>query len=121
MAVLAVAVVAFAFYRARPKWEQAASAECRAKLKTIGSLLQAWKGSHAGQFPSDLATLDSLTNSTHPQRWMCPSDTEHSSYDFTFPGANGYDKSAVFVRCRTHGHVCLADGSVSAFTKPNSK
>ena len=122
MALLAAAVIAVAVLKTLPKRERAAAGECRAKLKSIGGLLQAWKGSHGGQFPPDLASLDSLARSAHPQRWMCPSDTEHSSYDFVFSQASSYDKSAVFVRCRRHGHICLADGSVpSAATKPNSE
>lgn len=92
MAVLAAAVVAFAFFKARPKQERAASAQCRTRLQAISGVVRAYKGSRQGQFPPDLASLESLLTTPRTQRWMCPSDTESSSYDFSFPQGMDHDK-----------------------------
>ena len=119
MTIFIAAVLTVAVLKARPKWERAASGECRARLMAIGGLLQAWKGANPNRFPPDLESLRSLTRAAPSPRWTCPADSAgQSSYEFVFPSANDYDKTAVFVRCQRHGHICRADGSVSAAIQP---
>jgi len=112
MTLLIVAVLTFAFFKARPLWAHAESAQCRARLVTVGGLLKAWRGAHEGNFPADLESLGTLVPSSDPAIWACPSDPRPSSYEYYFPTGGSPAKDAVFVRCHVHGQVCLADGSV---------
>ena len=62
-----------------------------------------------------------------PRLWVCPADDgnpmagkrdwadfvpSRASYEIVSPGVSDSETNAVLFRCKIHGHLCHADGSV---------
>jgi hypothetical protein len=126
LAVVVVGVLVFAVGSpiARRRTE---SRLCAGNLVSIGHALKKWAKEHDGVGPSDLASMSEQV--PWPRFVHCPCDAgwkdgnnidwakfnpSGSSYQLVSPGAKDGDANAVVLKCRVHGHVLYADGSVFA-------
>jgi hypothetical protein len=84
---------------------------------------------HGGAAPTNWVCFS--TELISPELMLCPADCnrtaatawagfgpENTSYEIVGPGGLWGSSNRVFFRCKVHGYVCLADGSVSRQAPP---
>jgi hypothetical protein len=121
-AAIAAGMLLPALAKAKSK---AQSINCVSNLKQIGLAARLYANDHGDVFPKDFVSMKNELPS--PKVLFCPNDPakpgtlpsdwskvdpERFSYEFVAPGAREDDPRRVVFRCRIHGHVCHADGSV---------
>jgi hypothetical protein len=102
---------------------RAQSIACVNNLKQLGLGVRLYADDHNGTFPPDGLSMRAELGS--PKLWICPADPNKpvfenwedfdeslSSYEYLGQGVDASTPETVIFRCRTHGHECLADGSV---------
>lgn len=102
---------------------KADSVSCGNQMASIGVAALLWAGDHEGIFPPDFLSMSNELVS--PKVLMCPGDhSRHpvvswsgftpaeSSYEIVSTGLKEGDTNRVFVRCKIHGHLGYADGTV---------
>ena len=102
---------------------------CINNIKQIGLAARMWAVDHAHVLASDFPTLSYAMPS--PKFLVCPGDTNRPialnwsqldpgnvSYELISPGASEHDPSVVYVRCRIHDNIGLADGSAQMIGPP---
>jgi hypothetical protein len=102
---------------------------CLANIKSMGCAAYTWSQNHGGGAPTNLLCFS--TELVTPKMMLCPADStrtaskewasfgsENTSYELV--GAEGAwgSSNRVFLRCKVHGYVCFADGSVSRRAPP---
>jgi hypothetical protein len=108
------------------------SVQCGNYMASIGCGVRMWAGDHNGQLPSDLLSMSNEVIA--PKILICPGDhsrhpaaswaaftTNHSSYEIVTLGLRDSDTNRVFLRCRVHGHLGYADGTVFDGTRRRAK
>ena len=103
---------------------QIESTNCGNYMASIGIAARLWANDNADQhLPSDLLSMSDELSST--KILICPGDhsrlpapswdsftTNNSSYEIVTPGLKEGDTNTVFLRCKIHGHLGYADGTV---------
>jgi hypothetical protein len=118
--MLAIVAVAFSVPLAK---RRAGSIECGNRMVSIGFAARMWANDHNNRLPLNLAAMSNELN--NPKILQCSGDrarqrfhswaefTEtNSSYVVVSPGARDSDTNAVYIRCKVHGHLGYADGTV---------
>jgi len=110
----------------------AESTKCGNHMLSIGSASRSWAGDHGGHMPSSLLPIAEDADTT----WIfvCPGDHHRqpaasvsvftpsdSSYEIVTPGVPEADTTRVFLRCKIHGHLGYADGTVLVHGRPHHK
>ena len=101
------------------------SVACGNYLLSVACAAHLWSGDNADRLPPDLVCLSNELNV--PKILLCPGDhtrtpasnwaafaPTNSSYELVAPGLlmDTPDTNTVILRCKFHGHVAYADGSV---------
>ena len=101
------------------------SVACGNYLLSIACTAHLWSGDHGDRLPPDLVCLSNELNV--PKILICPGDhtrppapkwtafsPTNSSYELATPGLlmDASDTNTVILRCKFHGSVAYADGSV---------
>lgn len=97
---------------------------CLDNMKSMGYAAGIWSLGHAGASPTNWLCFS--TELITPRMMLCPADSgraaatewanfgpENTSYELAIAGGPWGNSNRVFFRCKVHGYVCLADGSVS--------
>jgi hypothetical protein len=108
------------------------SIECGNYMVAIGSAARLWAADHGNQLPSDLLSMSNEV--VTPKIFVCPGDharprttnwaiftPAQSSYEIVTPGLRDVDANGVFLRCKLHGHLGYADGTVFDGTRKRMK
>lgn len=127
--VLGVAVVAVGHALNSAK-RKAESKQCSFwLLNNLGCVALVWANNHDHRMPTNYECMSFAEPVwlNEPRLWVCPSDkgnpmaaqrdwsrfrAEQASYELVSPGVADTETNAVFLRCKMHGHVLYADGSV---------
>src|SRR5436190_2789352 len=122
VAVLAAltALLLVSLVRAKGRAERTS---CGNYMVSIGSAARLWANDNGDRFPPDLLSMSNEVIS--PKILICPGDhsckasaswasftPEQSSFEMVTPSLREGDTNVVFFRCRIHGSVGYADGSV---------
>ncbi|MDW8308326.1 MAG: hypothetical protein RMK20_03025 [Verrucomicrobiales bacterium] len=96
---------------------------CGNQMASIGCAARLWAQDHDGLFPSDLLSMSNEVIT--PELFVCPGDHARqpaarwavftpadSSYEIVAPGVKDGDTNGGFLRCKIHGHLGYADGTV---------
>jgi hypothetical protein len=92
-------------------------------MVSIGFAARLWADDHEDQLPSDFLSMSNELIIT--KILICPGDhlrlkagnwtaftSENSSYEIVTPGLRDSDTNGVFLRCKVHGNLGFADGTV---------
>jgi hypothetical protein len=92
-------------------------------MVSIGFAARLWADDHEDQLPSDFLSMSNELIIT--KILICPGDhlrlkagnwtaftSENSSYEIVTPGLRDSDTNSVFLRCKVHGNLGFADGTV---------
>src|SRR5258706_4126520 len=122
VAVLASCVAFFLGARGRAK-QQAELLVCGNYMDAIGFAARMWSNDNGDRFPPNLVSMSNEL--TTPKILICPGDhsrkastswaqftPEQSSFEMVTPSLRDGDTNAVFLRCKIHGSIGYADGSV---------
>ena len=122
VAVLAGGAACFVIARDRAK-QRAELLGCGNHMLAICSAGRVWANDNGDRFPPDLLSMSNEVIS--PKILICPGDhsrkpsaswasftPEQSSFEMVTPSLRDGDTNAVFLRCKIHGSVGYADGSV---------
>jgi hypothetical protein len=122
-AVVLVPVVVGLAFAAHSAKRRAESMRCGNNMASVGCAARCWALDHDGHLPPD---FHSMANEVGTLKVLvCPGDhtrkpaaswsafTEaDSSYDILNPRLSEGDTNGVFMRCKIHGHLGYADGTV---------
>jgi len=101
---------------------RANAVSCGNYMCSIGCAARIWAGDHDGYWPSDLLSMSNELSTT--KILICPGDDSRkpgpwatfnptqSSYEIVTPHLRDGDTNGVFLRCKIHGYLGYADGSV---------
>jgi hypothetical protein len=131
--VVAVLAVGAAFLIARNRAKQRAELiGCGNYMVAIGFAGRMWANDNGDRFPPDLLTMSNEVIS--PKILICPGDhsrkpsaswasftPEQSSFEMVTPSLPDGDTNKVFLRCKIHGSIGYADGSVFVNGKRHRK
>ena len=120
IAVLLIGAALWVFPAAK---RETLSRSCLGNMKSMGYAATVWAKQHGNTTPTNwLAFSEELISA---RLMLCPADagrTPASTWSTFGPGNTSYeivgadgrwgDSNRVFIRCKVHGHVGLADGSV---------
>ena len=122
VAVLLVIIVGILFAAAAAK-RKAESVQCGNYMVSIGFAARLWAEDHDGHLPSDFLSMSNELATT--KILVCPGDHSRqpaaswsvftpadSSYEIVTPGLKDGDTNGLFLRCKIHGHIGYADGTV---------
>ena len=102
---------------------RAQSINCHNRMVSICMAARLWAGDHDGILPPDFLTISNELCSpvilhcrgdisrTRATNWAEYS-TANCSYEMVSPSGKDGDKDLVLMRCKVHGHIGYADGSV---------
>lgn len=107
----------------------AQSMNCRSHLVSLGLIAQLWANDNGERMPTNYECLRFAHELPidQPRLWVCPADggnpmtgkrdwsdfvPARASYEIVSPGVPDSETNAVLFRCKIHGHLCYADGSV---------
>jgi len=95
---------------------------CGNQMSSIGFAARIWAGDHEEHLPADFRSLSNEIGNL--RILICPADESRQlaanwesigetncSYEIVLPGMSSSDTN-VFFRCRVHGHLGYADGTV---------
>ena len=118
--VLIIAAIALTASMAKRKAE---SVSCGNYMVSIGCAARMWAEDHDGHLPSSLLSMSNELAT--PKILICPGDHSRkpaadwasftdadSSYEIVTPGLQDGDTNGVFLRCKIHGYLGYADGTV---------
>jgi hypothetical protein len=132
LAVIATAAIAtlLAVFPAAKRHLEAVN--CGNQICSICYAAQSWAGDNGGSYPSELVTLSNEINST--KILICPADparypaanwssftSANSSYEIVPSRWSNSAAGEVFLRCKVHGHLRYADGTVFDGAKRRAK
>src|SRR6266404_210361 len=96
---------------------------CGNHMVSVGFAARSWAEENGGRLPPDLLSMSNEVIT--PKILICPGDhsrkpaaswtsftPEQSSFEMVTPSLREGDTNAVFLRCKIHGTVGYADGSV---------
>jgi hypothetical protein len=105
---------------------------CGNYMVSIGLAARLWANDNGDHFPPDLISMSNEVIS--PKILICPGDhsrkpsgswasftPEQSSFEIVTPSLRDGDTNKVFLRCKIHGSVGYADGSVFVNGKRHRK
>jgi hypothetical protein len=129
--VVAVVLVGIAIaFPALKRHEE--SVQCGNYMASIGCAARLWAEDHDGYLPRDLLSMSNELAT--PKILICPGDhtrqaatswatfsTNTSSYEIVTFGLRDGDTNGVFMRCKIHGHLGYADGTVFDGTRRRTK
>src|SRR5437867_9258027 len=131
LTVLASSAAWFLVARVRAK-QRAELLGCGNYMVAIGFAARVWANDNRDRFPPDLLSMSNEVIS--PKILICPGDhsrkpsaswasftPEQSSFEMVTPSLRDGDTNAVFLRCKIHGSVGYADGSVFVNGKRHRK
>jgi hypothetical protein len=129
VAVLAGGAVCFLIPRAKQRVE---AHGCGNSMVSICFAGRIWADDNGECFPPDLLSLSNEVAT--PKILICPGDhsrkpaaswasftPEQSSFEMVAPSLRSGDTNTVFLRCKIHGNVGYADGSVFVNGKRHRK
>jgi len=121
-AFIAISVIS-GIYCGRVAQRAARSAGCASNMKAICLSGRLWANERVELMPTNFMCMSNEIIT--PKVLRCPADNarprvntweefseEKSSYLMVSPGANEGTTNVVFIRCRIHGHLGFADGSL---------
>lgn len=105
------------------------SESCRSHLVSLGLIARLWADEYGDRMPTNYECMTHAQElpMTRANGWVCPGDERnpmarlrdwsnfnpaHASYEIVSPGVADTETNAVLFRCKIHGHLCYADGSV---------
>ena len=129
VAVLAGSAACFLIARAKQRAELFGCGNYMASVCLAGRM---WANDNGDRFPSDLLSMSNEV--VTPKILICPGDRsrkpaaswasftpEQSSFEMVTPSLRDGDTNEVFLRCKIHGSVGYADGSVFVNGKRHRK
>jgi hypothetical protein len=103
--------------------QRAESVNCGNYMSSIGCGVRLWAQDNGGHLPSDFRSMSNELSTT--KILVCPADHQripakdwaqldvtNCSYEILAPGANVADTTNAYFRCKLHGHLGYADGTV---------
>jgi hypothetical protein len=103
--------------------QHAESVNCGNYMSSIGCGVRLWAQDNGGHLPSDFRSMSNELSTT--KILVCPADHKripakdwalldptNCSYEILAPGLNINETTNAFFRCRLHGHLGYADGTV---------
>ena len=126
--VFVVALLAWLPSAIRAKRE-AQSMSCSSHLVSLGLIARLWADENGERLPTNYECMRYVRElpMNAPRGWVCPADDgnpmagkkdwsdfnpAHAGYEIVSPGVPDTETNAVLFRCKVHGHLCYADGSV---------
>lgn len=116
-------VVVLAVVCAAPKKRRAESVNCGNYMASIGCAVRLWAEDNGGYLPTNFLSMSNELVAT--RILICPGDhlrkpakdwgsltPDNCSYEIVMPGMSEDDTTNVFFRCKIHGHLGYADGTV---------
>ena len=129
VAFLVVGATWFLITRAKQRTELLG---CGNYMASICSAARMWANDHGDRFPSDLLSMSNEVAT--PKIFICPGDHsrkpsaswatfthEQSSFELVTPSLRDGHTNAALFRCKIHGSVGYADGSVFVNGKRHRK
>jgi hypothetical protein len=129
VAVLAGVMACFIIPRAKLRAELLGCGNYMVSVCFAGRM---WANDNGGRFPSDLLSMSNEV--VAPKLFICPGDRsrkpaaswasftpQQSSFELVTAGLRNGDTNSVFLRCKIHGTVGYADGSVFVSGKRHRK
>jgi hypothetical protein len=116
------AVIGLAGCAASPAKQRAESISCGNYMCSLGCVARLWADDHDGYLPSDLGSMCDWCptivlicpgdHSRKPAASWASFTPAQSSYEIVTPHLKDGDTNGVFLRCKIHGNLGYADGTV---------
>ena len=120
--IVLVGISVVALYRLYGR-QHAESVSCGNYMSSIGCGIRVWAQDNGGRLPADFRSISNELSMTSilvcpadhqrvPAKEWASLDTTNCSYEILAPGMNVGDTTNAYFRCKLHGHLGYADGTV---------